>query len=88
MLPLAYLFAQMPISVTKILNLLLRLSPDPPKHGARLIITAQQNLRDSHDLSESLQYVLESVPTVDRAFVHSDYAGWNIPSHMNQQSDG
>lgn len=42
-------------------------------------------LRDSHDLAESLQYVLESVPTVDRAFVHTDYADWNLPSHMNQQ---
>ncbi|KAI9839656.1 MAG: hypothetical protein M1819_002282 [Sarea resinae] len=43
------------------------------------------SLRDSHDLGESLQYLLESVPTVDRAFVHLDYAGWNIPSHMSQQ---
>ena len=42
-------------------------------------------LRDSHDLAESLQYVLESVPTVDRAFVHSDYKSENLPSHMNQQ---
>jgi cation diffusion facilitator family transporter len=42
-------------------------------------------LRDSHDLGESLQYVLESVPTVDRAFVHQDYASWNLPSHMSQQ---
>lgn len=46
-----------------------------------------QSLRDSHDLGESLQYVLESVPTVDRAFVHADYADWNLPTHMNQQSE-
>jgi hypothetical protein len=31
--------------------------------------------------------VLESVPIVDRAFVHQDYAGWNLPSHMQQQDD-
>ena len=53
-----------------------------------IVLDENMNLRDSHDLSESLQYVLESVPTVDRAFVHADYAGWNLPSHMNQQSDG
>lgn len=36
--------------------------------------------------SESLQYVLESVPIVDRAFVHVDYASYNLPTHMEQQS--
>lgn len=36
--------------------------------------------------SESLQYVLESVPVVDRAFVHVDYASYNLPTHMEQQS--
>jgi hypothetical protein len=34
--------------------------------------------------SESLQYVLESVPIVDRAFVHVDYATYNLPTHMEQ----
>lgn len=35
---------------------------------------------------ESLQYVLESVPIVDRAFVHVDYASYNLPTHMQQQA--
>jgi divalent metal cation (Fe/Co/Zn/Cd) transporter len=52
-----------------------------------IVLDQNTNLRDSHDLGESLQYVLESVPTVDRAFVHLDYAGWNLPTHMQQQSD-
>jgi divalent metal cation (Fe/Co/Zn/Cd) transporter len=52
-----------------------------------IILDHNTSLRDSHDLGESLQYVLESVPTVDRAFVHLDYTGWNLPSHMQQQSD-
>ncbi|KPI45804.1 Metal tolerance protein 7 [Cyphellophora attinorum] len=52
-----------------------------------IVLDAETNLRDSHDLGESLQYVLESVPTVDRAFVHADYADWNLPSHMNQQGE-
>ena len=49
-----------------------------------VVLDESISLRDSHDLGESLQYVLESVPTVDRAFVHLDYASWNLPSHMQQ----
>ncbi|KAI1259652.1 hypothetical protein F5Y18DRAFT_293051 [Xylariaceae sp. FL1019] len=51
-----------------------------------IILDASTTLRDSHDLSESLGYVLESVPVVDRAFVHADYASYNLPTHMEQQS--
>jgi len=52
---------------------------------ADIILDEHTSLRDSHDLGESLQYVLESVPYVDRAFVHMDYASWNLPSHMRQE---
>lgn len=31
--------------------------------------------------------MLENVPTVDRAFVHLDYATVNLPMHMNQQAE-
>lgn len=51
-----------------------------------IVLDASTPLRDSHDLAESLQYVLESVPVVDRAFVHTDYATYNLPTHMSQQS--
>ncbi|KAK4239447.1 hypothetical protein C8A03DRAFT_42927 [Achaetomium macrosporum] len=50
-----------------------------------IVLDASTPLKDSHDLSESLQYVLESVPIVDRAFVHVDYATYNLPTHMDQQ---
>lgn len=50
-----------------------------------IVLDEAMSLRDSHDLGESLQYVLESVPTVDRAWVHMDYQGWNLPTHMEQQ---
>lgn len=68
-----------------------------------IVVDENINLRDSHDLGESLQYVLgkcsngplkwksitnchpESVPYVDRAFVHIDYTGYNLPTHMSQQ---
>ncbi|EKD15600.1 cation diffusion facilitator 10 [Drepanopeziza brunnea f. sp. 'multigermtubi' MB_m1] len=52
-----------------------------------IVLDENMSLRDSHDLGESLQYVLESVPTVDRAFVHQDYASWNLPTHMQQQAE-
>ncbi|KAK0730578.1 hypothetical protein B0H67DRAFT_652660 [Lasiosphaeris hirsuta] len=51
-----------------------------------IVLDASTALKDSHDLSESLQYVLESVPIVDRAFVHVDYASYNLPTHMEQQA--
>ncbi|EAW08988.1 cation diffusion facilitator family transporter [Aspergillus clavatus NRRL 1] len=49
-----------------------------------IVLDEGTSLRDGHDVGESLQYMLESVPTVERAFVHLDYDPWNIPSHMNQ----
>ena len=52
-----------------------------------VVVDEGMTLKDSHDLGESLQYVLESVPSVDRAFVHLDYAGYNLPSHMQQQAE-
>ncbi|KAK4459358.1 hypothetical protein QBC42DRAFT_231907 [Cladorrhinum samala] len=52
-----------------------------------IVLDASTPLQDSHDLSESLQYVLESVPIVDRAFVHCDYATINLPTHMEQQGN-
>lgn len=50
-----------------------------------IVVDENTPLRDSHDLGESLQYVLESIPFVDRAFVHIDYTGYNLPTHMSQQ---
>lgn len=37
-------------------------------------------LNESHDLGDSLQ--LESVPVVERAFVHLHDSGWNLPGHL------
>jgi len=49
-----------------------------------IVLDASTTLRDVHDVSESLCYVLESVPVVDRAFVHADYATYNLPTHMRR----
>lgn len=47
-----------------------------------LILDPSLELKDSHDLGESLQYVIESLPIVDRAFVHLDYDSSNPPGHL------
>jgi hypothetical protein len=60
---------------------------DKPNVEVDIILSQNKTLRDSHNLGESLQYVLEPVPIVERAFVHIDYTGWNLPSYMQQQSD-
>lgn len=44
-------------------------------------------LRDSHDLAESLQYVLESVPGVERAWVHAEYRRGNLSGHVAREEE-
>ncbi|SPO04223.1 related to cation diffusion facilitator 10 [Cephalotrichum gorgonifer] len=47
-----------------------------------IILEARTPLKDSHDVGEVLTYFLESVPIVDRAFVHIDYDSYNVPTHV------
>ncbi|CCX34096.1 cation diffusion facilitator 10 [Pyronema domesticum] len=47
-----------------------------------IVLEQGLELKDSHDLGESLQYTLESLPIVDRAFVHLDYDSRNPPGHL------
>ncbi|KAJ5146574.1 Cation efflux protein [Penicillium bovifimosum] len=70
--------------IHKIQNLKAYYASDKLNVEVDLVLDEGTSLRDSHDVGESLQYILESVPTVDRAFVHLDYDEWNLPSHMNQ----
>lgn len=41
------------------------------------------NFKDCHDLAELLQYALESLPMVERAFVHIDYMVGNYKGHLH-----
>lgn len=84
---LLYLTMRFAKSITQIQGLQAYHAGDKLNVEVDVVLDENTSLRDSHDLGESLQYVLESVPVVDRAFVHLDYAGWNIPSHMQQQQD-
>lgn len=56
--------------------------------GPRLIVEvdvvmrADESLRDTHDVAEALQTKLESLPNVDRAYVHVDYETSHAPEHF------
>lgn len=39
-------------------------------------------LRETHDISESLQEKLEALPDVERAYVHVDYEVLHKPEHF------
>lgn len=47
-----------------------------------IILDDRLSLKDAHDLGESLQYMLESLPVVERAFVHLDYDEFNPAGHL------
>lgn len=47
-----------------------------------LILDPSLSMRDSHDLGEALQYALETMPVVERAFVHLEYRLGNYSGHM------
>lgn len=38
--------------------------------------------KDCHDIAESLQYLIETLPMVERAFVHIDYMTGNYKGHL------
>ncbi|KAL4928481.1 cation diffusion facilitator family transporter [Aspergillus undulatus] len=82
---LLYMTMRFSKAILKIQNLRAYYAGDLLNVEVDIILPAKSSLRDSHDLGETLQYMLESVPTVERAFVHMDYDPWNIPTHMNQQ---
>jgi divalent metal cation (Fe/Co/Zn/Cd) transporter len=47
-----------------------------------LVLDEKMPLKDVHDLGEALQYSIESLPGVERAFVHSDYRESNPSGHI------
>ena len=84
---LLYLTMRFASTIKKIQGLQAYHAGDKLNVEVDVVLDEGMTLRDSHDLGESLQYVLESVPSVDRAFVHLDYSDWNLPNHMQQQAE-
>ncbi|KAK2629030.1 hypothetical protein QTJ16_002133 [Diplocarpon rosae] len=46
-----------------------------------VVMSAESSLRDTHDVAEELQIKLESLPDVERAYVHVDYETTHKPEH-------
>jgi cation diffusion facilitator family transporter len=47
-----------------------------------VVIDPEESLRVSHDIAEELQMKLESLPDVERAYVHCDYECTHKPEHF------
>jgi len=47
-----------------------------------IVLDPDKTLRDSHDIAEDLQIKLESLPSVERAYVHCDYEWSHAPEHF------
>lgn len=56
--------------------------------GPRLIVEVdvvmdpEDTLRNTHDVAEALQMKLESLPDVERAYVHVDFETDHAPEHF------
>jgi divalent metal cation (Fe/Co/Zn/Cd) transporter len=46
-----------------------------------VVLPGTMSLRESHDIGESLQFKLESLDRVERAFVHLDFETSHKPEH-------
>ncbi|KAI9048906.1 hypothetical protein LZ554_006759 [Drepanopeziza brunnea f. sp. 'monogermtubi'] len=46
-----------------------------------VVMNAESSLRDTHDVAEELQIKLESLPDIERAYVHVDYETTHKPEH-------
>ena len=46
-----------------------------------IVLPAEMSVKESHDIAESLQFKIESLPEVERCFVHIDYETSHAPEH-------
>lgn len=46
-----------------------------------IVMDPTQTLRESHDVAEALQFKLEDLPDIERAYVHIDYETTHKPEH-------
>jgi divalent metal cation (Fe/Co/Zn/Cd) transporter len=51
-----------------------------------IMLPKEMTLMEAHDIGEELQYKLESLPEVDRAFVHLDYEVYHKPEHVKRHT--
>jgi divalent metal cation (Fe/Co/Zn/Cd) transporter len=51
-------------------------------HSGPRLMDPESSLRATHDIAEELQIKLESLPDVERAYVHVDYETDHRPEHF------
>jgi len=51
-----------------------------------IVLPADMQLQEAHDIGESLQEKLELLPEIERAFVHLDYEYSHKPEHAQSHS--
>ncbi|KAJ6262483.1 Metal tolerance protein [Drechslerella dactyloides] len=71
-------------SIRKITGVQAYYSGDALNVEAEILFDEDLPLRDSHDVAEALQLTIESIPFVDRAFVHTDYSRENPTTHLER----
>ncbi len=49
-----------------------------------IVLPEEMSLREAHDIGESLQWKIEALPEVERAFVHLDYEVEHKPEHVHE----
>jgi len=47
-----------------------------------IVMSPMESLQHTHDVAEDLQIKLESLPNVERAYVHVDYETSHAPEHF------
>jgi divalent metal cation (Fe/Co/Zn/Cd) transporter len=49
-----------------------------------IVLPMEMTLKEARDIGEDLQFKLEALPGVDRAFVHLDYEVEHKPEHFKR----
>ena len=50
-----------------------------------VVMDRNMTLQETHDIAEELQMKLESLPDVERAYVHVDYETDHAPEHFTKK---
>jgi len=50
-----------------------------------VVVAPAMSVQESHDVAEALQVKLESLPDVERCYVHIDYETSHAPEHFTKK---
>lgn len=79
-----YMIVRFTDEITKVKNYRLYHMGDQVNAEVDIVLqNSKMSLKDCHDLGESLQYAIETLPYVNRCFVHIDYKVHNYVGHLS-----